>query len=124
MRNLFIATAMLFSIVGAASAEPFKEVTIGIPVSEILGAEEWYAKFLGPNIEVIKPFPGVVEIKATPNVWLQLFETEEQQPTATVIRFLVSDMAEAQDARSNRDIDTGTAIEIPGVVTYSEFCER
>lgn len=123
MRKLFSTTAMLFSLVGTASAEPFQEVTIGIPVSSIAEAEAWYTSFLGSNVETIKPFPGVVELKASKGVWIQLFETEDKQQSQTIVRFLVDDMAEAQDGRSKLGIDTGTAIEVPGVVTFSEFAD-
>lgn len=118
--KLFIA---FFALVGVASAEPFKEITVGIPVSSITEAEQWYIKFLGSNVEVIKPAPGIIEFKATPNVWLQIYETEGQKSSASVVRFLVEDMKSAQSARSEVGINTGEAIEIPNVVTFSEFTD-
>lgn len=106
-----------------ASAEPFRELTVGVPVSSIAEAETWYLNFLGADTEVMRPVPGVVEFKVAPDTWIQLFETENQQPSGAIIRFLVDDMDAAQSARSERGIDTGEAIEIPGVVTYSEFTD-
>lgn len=106
-----------------ASAEPFKEITVGVPVSSITEAETWYVKFLGPDAEVIKPVPGIVEFKVAPGVWLQLFESDEKQPSGTIIRFLVDDIAVAQSDRAARGINTGEAIDIPDVVAYSEFSD-
>ncbi|MGC1497911.1 MAG: VOC family protein [Sulfitobacter sp.] len=106
-----------------ASAEPFSEITIGVPVSSIAEAETWYLNFLGADTEVMRPVPGVVEFKVAPETWVQLFEVENQQPSGAIIRFLVDDMEAAQSARSDRGIGTGEAIEIPGVVTYSEFAD-
>lgn len=106
-----------------ASAEPFSEITVGVPVSSIADAETWYLNFLGAETEVLRPFSGVVEFKVAPDTWVQLFEVENQQPSGGIIRFLVDDMKAAQGVRSDRGIDTGEAIEIPGVVTYSEFAD-
>lgn len=123
MRLLSMVFASLVTAAGVVSAEPFKEITIGTPVSSLAEAEAWYINFLGPDTEVIKPFPGVVEFKIAPGVWLQLFEPEEQQSANTVIRFSVDDFAAAQAARRSHGIDTGEAIKIPDVVTYSEFSD-
>jgi catechol 2,3-dioxygenase-like lactoylglutathione lyase family enzyme len=123
MRKLLKATAVFLAMTGAASAEPFQEITVGIPVSSIAEAEAWYVNFLGPDTEMIKPFPGVVEFKTAPGVWLQLFEADNQQPSGAVIRFMVDDMATAQNMRSELDINTGEAIEVPDIITYSEFAD-
>ncbi|WP_245989924.1 VOC family protein [Litoreibacter meonggei] len=106
-----------------ASAEPFGEVTVGVPVSSIAEAETWYLNFLGAETEIMRPFPGVVEFKVAPDTWVQLFEVENQQPSGAIIRFLVEDMADAQRERAELGINTGDAIDIPGVVTYSEFAD-
>lgn len=113
----------LVATTGFASAEPFREITVGVPVSSIAEAETWYLNFLGADTEIMRPFPGVVEFKVAPDTWVQLFEVENQQPSGAVIRFLVDDMEAAQSARFDRGIDTGESIEVPGVVTYSEFAD-
>lgn len=115
--SAFLATANF------ASAEPFREITVGIPVSSAAEAETWYLNFFGADVEVMRPFPGVVEFKAAPGSWVQIYEMENQQPSAATIRFLVDDIGDAQRTRAERGIDTGEAIEIPGVVTYSEFSD-
>ncbi|MGJ8616727.1 MAG: VOC family protein [Sulfitobacter sp.] len=113
----------IFATTGLASAEPFRETTVGIPVSSIAEAETWYFDFFGADTEVMRPVPGIVEFKVSPGTWVQLFEAENQQPSGAIIRFLVDDMEAAQAARFEQGINTGEAIEIPGVVTYSEFTD-
>jgi len=123
MRTLCLASAVCIAMTGLALAEPFQEVTVGVPVASIAKAEAWYLNLLGSDVEVIKPFPGVVEFKVAPGVWLQIFEADDQQPTGAIVRFLVDDMNAAQGQRTNVGINTGEAIEVPSVVTFSEFSD-
>lgn len=106
---------------GMAAAEPFQEVTIGVPVSSISDAEAWYINLLGTDVEILRPFPGVVEFKVAPGVWFQIFESDEQQATGTIVRFLVDDMETTQRQGAQAGVETGEAIEIPNVVTFSKF---
>ncbi|WP_368183651.1 VOC family protein [Aestuariibius sp. HNIBRBA575] len=108
---------------GFAMAEPFQEVTIGVPVASIVEAEAWYLQLLGSDVEVLRPYPGVVEFKAAPGMWLQIFETDDQQTSGTVIRFLVEDIAETQTQHADVGLQSGEAIEVPNVVTFSEFSD-
>lgn len=64
--------AMLLTA-SSASAEPFQEITVGVPVSSIVDAEAWYLKLLGTEVEVLRPFPSVVEFRVAPGVWYQIF---------------------------------------------------
>jgi len=121
MRMLCRASIAFLAMAGVASAEPFKEITVGVPVASIADAEAWYLNLLGADIEVIKPVPGVVEFKVAPGVWFQIFETDDQHPSGAIVRFLVDDIGVAQDERAEVGIDTGEAIEIPNVVAFSEF---
>jgi predicted enzyme related to lactoylglutathione lyase len=123
MRRPETVFAAFLAMVNFASAEPFREITVGIPVSSIAEAETWYLNFFGAETEVMRPFPGVVEFKAAPGSWVQIYEMEDQQPSAATVRFLVDDIGDAQRRRAERGINTGEAIEIPGVVTYSEFSD-
>ncbi len=56
-------------------------------------------------------------------MWLQLYETDQMPETGAILRFLVDDMAEAQKEYAAIGIDTGDAIEVPAIVTYSEFTD-
>jgi len=68
MRGLNTASMALLLTAGFASAEPFQEVTVGVPVSSIVDAEAWYIRLLGADVEVIRPVPGVVEFKVSSGV--------------------------------------------------------
>ncbi len=37
-----------------------------------------YPDLLGSDVEVLNPFPGIVEFKVAPGVWLQIFETDQR----------------------------------------------
>ena len=121
MRKFAFAIAAILSVSGFARAEPFNEVTIGVPVPSLPEAEAWYAKLLGPDVETAHPVPGIAEFKVAPGVWLQLFEKTGTGAENAIVRFSVKDFAAAQNARTAKGIDTGKAETIPGVVTYSEF---
>jgi predicted enzyme related to lactoylglutathione lyase len=123
LRTLLLASAISLGSTGVVMAEPFNEITVGVPVPSLAEAQDWYGKFLGPDVESIEPAPGVIEYKAAPGSWVQIFEVENHQPSGAVVRFLVEDMAVAQAVRAEAGIDTGEAIEVPGIVTYSEFAD-
>lgn len=115
--------AALLAITGFAAAEPFQEVTVGIPVADLAKAEVWYARLLGPGAEILRPYPGVTEFKVAPGVWLQLFEPEGDLVAKHVLRFMVNDIATVQAAHASMGINSGEAIKIPGLVTFSEFSD-
>lgn len=123
MRGLIIATTASMFLACTAGAEPFREVTIGVPVKSIEGAEGWYIKLFGSDVEILHPVPGVVEFKVAPGVWYQIFEADEQQATGTIVRFLVDDIEETQRAGSGVGINMGEVVAIPDVITFSEFSD-
>ena len=123
MSCMLRSAVLLLAMIGSASAEPFQEVTVGIPVGNMAEAEAWYAKLLGPNAEVVRPVPGVTEFKVAPGVWLQLFEAEDLKASKPIVRFLVDNIASTQAVHAKANIDSGKAVEVPGVVTYSEFTD-
>ncbi|MGR3711696.1 MAG: VOC family protein [Shimia sp.] len=123
MRFVTSVSIAFFAMAGFAVAEPFQEVTVGVPVASIVDAEAWYLNLLGSDVEVLKPVPGVVEFKVAPNVWLQIFEQNGPQASDPIIRFLVDDIEAAQAQRAEFGINTGEAIDIPTVVAFSEFSD-
>lgn len=123
MRELYAAAAVLLLTTDFVSAEPFQEVTVGVPVSSLAEAQSWYLKLFGAQVEVFEPVPGVVEFNVAPGVWFQVFEVEDHQPSETVVRFLVDDMATSQAEWAEAGIDTGEAIEVPDLITFSEFTD-
>ncbi|WP_027834917.1 VOC family protein [Maritalea myrionectae] len=120
-----IALSIMFGLALSAPgwAQGFGEATVAVPVTSLAEAKAWYGDFLGPDSEVMEPAPGIVELRATPNMWLQLYEAEKMPEAGTVLRFLVEDMDAAQAKYAERGIDVGEAIEVPGIVIYSEFTD-
>lgn len=123
MRKIAMAFAVSALFGGMAVAEPFQEVTVGIPVASISEAEAWYLKLLGDDVEILRPGPGVVEFKAAPGVWLQIFEPEKGQPSASVVRFKIDDFPAFQGKILAKGIDTGEVIAVPDTVSFSEFTD-
>lgn len=121
MGRMILFASVFFGVAGAALAEPFQEVTVGVPVANLAEAEAWYAKLLGPDTEVVRPYPGITEFKVAPGVWLQLFEPEGDAVSKPILRFLVEDIAATQATHASVAINSGKVIEVPGLVTYSEF---
>lgn len=123
MRILSGVAMVLLATARFATAEPFQEVTVGVPVASIVDAEAWYLNLLGSDVEVLRPVPGVVEFKVTPSVWLQIFEADEQQTSGAIVRFLVDDIEAAQVQHATVGIISGEAVELPNVVSFSEFTD-
>lgn len=97
-----------------------KSVTIGLPVTKIDSATEWYRSLLG-GVEEINPVPGVWEFSLTPTSWLQLFEVEASEPNPSVVRF------ESNNIKASHELalKIGSAVtdieSEPGAVEYFEF---
>ncbi|MCF4099733.1 VOC family protein [Maritalea mediterranea] len=123
MRKFAFSILFGLALTASGSAQGFGEATVALPVTSLDEAKAWYGDFLGPDAEMIEPAPGVVELRATPHMWLQLYETEQMPETGAVIRFLVEDMDAAQAKFAEKGIDVGEAIEVPGIVIYSEFTD-
>ena len=121
MSNSIIVFIISLLLTVPVSADTFKEVTIGLPVSSLNEAERWYSQFIGAEVEMIRPAEGIAEFKIAPGVWLQLFVVDHKESANSVIRFSVDDFVSAQQIRSVVGIKTGEAITIPDVVTFSEF---
>ena len=121
MGRMILFASVVFGMANAALAEPFREVTVGVSVANLAEAEAWYAKLLGPDTEVVRPYPGITEFKVAPGGWFQLFEPEGEAVSKPILRFLVDDIAATQATHASVDINSGKVIEVPGLVTYSEF---
>ena len=63
-----------------------KTFTVGLPVANLNSAVEWYRRLLG-EVEELSPARGVWEFQIVPSGWLQLFESEINEPTQSVVRF-------------------------------------
>lgn len=123
MRQLAIVFFVFALIGGSVTAEPFQEVTVGVPVASISDAEAWYLNLFGKNVEILRPDAGVVEFKVAPGVWFQIFESDVKQESGSVVRFMVDDIDEFQNNAAETGIETGQAIVVPDIVTFSEFSD-
>ncbi len=123
MRGLCFASAAFLMMTKFASAERFEEVTVGVPVSSVANAEAWYLDFFGHDTEVLRPVPGVVEFNIAPGFWFQIFETNDPQPSAATVRFLVDDIGVSQAEWAEVGIKTGEPVHVPDVVTFTEFSD-
>jgi hypothetical protein len=71
----------------------------------------------------LRPVPEVTEFKVAPGVWLQLFEAKDQAASKPILRFLVDNISASQEIHADAQINSGKAVEVPGMVTYSEFAD-
>jgi catechol-2,3-dioxygenase len=55
-------------------AQAIQSITIGISVTDVNKATQWYKTLLG-DVETMEPAPGTVELQLADNVWLQLDDT-------------------------------------------------
>ena len=63
-----------------------RSFTVGLPVTGLNSAVEWYRRLLG-EVEEINPAPGVWEFQIISSGWLQLFESEINGSNPAVVRF-------------------------------------
>ncbi len=74
-----------------------KSFTVGLPVTELKRAVEWYRQLLG-EVEEVNPAPGVWEFQIVPSGWLQLFESEINEPKSVSNALRVSRHRSKSDA--------------------------
>ncbi|NLS08484.1 VOC family protein [Nesterenkonia sp. MY13] len=98
-------------------------MTVGLPVSDIARAVDWYRRVFeltGPDLQ---PAGGVVEFQMGP-LWLQLGEEPTKRSGAEVItRFGVEDAAAEHQRLINLGIDVGPLEHAPGAVNYFDFLD-
>src|SRR6476660_2594792 len=97
-----------------------KSFTVGLPVTELKRAVEWYRQLLG-EVEEVNPAPGVWEFQIVPSGWLQLFESEISDPNQSVMRFESDDIEASRMLASSLSINVGQIETVPEAVRYFEF---
>lgn len=97
-----------------------KSATVGLPVTDLNRAIDWYRQLLG-ELEEISPVEGVWEVRVTPSFWLQLFELETDESSSKVVRFETSDIELSHKLVLSLDIDSGQIETVPEAVRYFEF---
>ena len=97
-----------------------KSFTVGLPVTELKRAVEWYRQLLG-EVEEVNPAPGVWEFQIVPSGWLQLFKSELNNPNPAVVRFESSDIEASRMQALTIRTDVGEIKTVPEAVRYFEF---
>ena len=97
-----------------------KIFSVGLPVIDLNSAVDWYRRLLG-EVEELNPAPGVWEFKIVPSGWLQLFESEINEPNQSVVRFESHDSEASRVLASSLSINVDQIETVPGTVKYFEF---
>jgi len=97
-----------------------KSFTFGLPVTELKRAVGWYRQLLG-EVEEINPAPGVWEFQIVASGWLQLFESEINEPNQSVVRFESHDIEASRMLASSLSTNVGRIETVPETIKYFEF---
>ena len=97
-----------------------KTFTVGLPVTDLNSAVAWYRRLLG-EIEEVNPATGVWEFQIVPSGWLQLFESEINEPNQSVVRFESDDIETSRRQALSLSINVDQIETVPGAVRYFEF---
>ena len=122
-RSLSPAVAQLFLVRHKGDhtiMTKIRSFTVGLPVTELKRAVEWYRQLLG-EVEEVNPAPGVWEFQIVPSGWLQLFESEINEPNQSVVRFESHDIEASRMLASSLSINVDQIETVPEAVRYFEF---
>lgn len=98
-----------------------QSVTVGLPVSDLSSAVEWYQKVFALSSPDLAPADGVVEFKLGA-IWLQLGEEPTSRSGAEmVLRLGVADAAAEHRRLREGGIDVGDLEHVPDAVDYFDF---
>jgi hypothetical protein len=97
-----------------------KTFTVGLPVTHLNSAVEWYRRLLG-KVEEVNPAPGVWEFQIISSGWLQLFESDINNPNLAVVRFESDDVEASRMQALSLGTDVGEIETVPEAVRYFEF---
>lgn len=93
-------------------------VTVGIPVSDLAVARDWYDAVLDRPAE-IEPVPGIVEYEVA-GVWIQLISGRRGSP-GWVFRYGVEDIELEHRRLTDLGIAAGAIETVPGVISFFAF---
>jgi len=97
-----------------------KSFTVGLPVTELTPAVEWYRRLLG-EVEELNPARGVWEFRIVPSGWLQLFESEINEANQSVVRFESHDIQASRMLASTLSTNVDQIETVPEAIRYFEF---
>ena|ERR1035437_911548 len=97
--------------------------TVGLPVSDLDRAIEWYRNAFELPSAVLEPAYGVVEFRLGP-IWLQLSaEATARSGAEVVTRLGVADVAVQRERLVALGIDVGPIHHVEGMIDYVEFSD-
>jgi len=73
------------------------------------------------EVEEVNPAPGVWEFQIVPSGWLQLFESEINEPNQSVMRFESHDIEASRMLASSLSTNVDQIETVPEAVRYFEF---
>lgn len=93
--------------------------TVGLPVTDLNEAVDWYRRLLG-EVEEINPAPGVWEFQVISSGWLQLFESGPNGSNPAIVRFESDDIEASRTLAMSLSTDVGEIRTVPETVRYFE----
>lgn len=102
--------------------QKIESVTIGIAVKNDTEAAKWYKSLLG-DVEIMKPTPGIIELKLTDNTWLQLDDTGDLEVGrgSSIVRLETKDIDAAHERVKKLTSDVEDIVSVKGVVKFFGF---
>jgi len=97
-------------------------VTVGIPVTDLERAIEWYRQLLGEREEMV-PMEGIWEIQLTSSFWLQLFQADAEESSLKSINIETDSIEQAHALVSSLGVEAGAIETVPDAVQYFEFSD-
>ncbi len=97
-------------------------ITIGLPVTDLNRAVEWYRKLLG-ELEEVSPMEGIIEMKVMPSFWLQLFEVETKESSSKSLNLETENIELSHELVLSLGRDAGQIETVPETIHYFEFSD-
>ena len=97
-------------------------VTVGLPVTDLNRAIDWYRQLLG-ELEEISPAEGIWEICVTSSFTLQLFELDCKESSSKNVGFETSDIKLSHKLVLSLGVEVGEIETVPEAVHYFEFSD-
>lgn len=100
-----------------------QSVTVGLPVSDLDRAVQWYRRVFALSTPDLAPAEGVVEFQLG-SIWLQLAEGSTRRSGAEVVtRFGVSDAGAERERLIGEGVEVGPLEHVPDAVDYFDFLD-